>query len=420
MNQRSTLSTTTLLLLQLLVIAGWGTAWSFSTSSSRPLPMMRSGAPTVPAIVIPREHPLRISGLYDEPAMVSDDDLAKVLSQIAPKFDQKKLKPNFVEHALRTWGVDAEFQDSEIMSGIKMRDFLIDHGKYLASWGNEVKPLLQDQPQGVSIRWGKESGASVHHDHWLACLTEAGITLTEPVYAPSQRPMTTNSVLQQALIDFRLDERETEWSVLAFGLWLPPVKSWTAQDGRSISFDQLAERQLRGHNRFGVCSGTHRLYSMMALVRLDDEFQILSGPAREKILEHLKAIRELLIVSQLPDGRWPDNWWAGKLAAENPIVSPLHEDVIATGHHLEWLAIAPRELHPPHEQIERAAKWVIETTASQSFSDIQGKFTFYSHVGNALSLWRKTRPADFWKKWEATHPIPRQPATVIEPAEPAK
>lgn len=388
------LSTRCILFVQVAAIAGWWTTWALSSTGSR------EAAPPTTANVIPRDQPLRIAGLYDEPEMISDADLAAVLEKIQPRFKQEHLKPNFVEHALRTWGVDAEFRDPAAMSGIMMRDFLIDHGKYLASWGTDVDPLLKEEKDGVAIRWGREAGASVHHDHWLACLTEAGVSLYEPVYVPSQRPMTIASVLDQALLDFRLDERETEWSVLAFGLWLPPTHRWTSSDGRVLSFDDLAERQLRGHNKFGVCAGTHRLYSLMVLVRLDDEFKILSPIVREKVLAHLRDIRDILIVSQLPDGRWPDNWWAGKKAVDEPIKSPLHEDVIATGHHLEWLAIAPKEMHPPQEQIERAAKWIIETTKSQSADAIQEKFTFYSHVGNALALWRGTRPADFWKQWE--------------------
>jgi hypothetical protein len=78
--------------------------------------------------------------------------------------------------------------------------------------------------------------------------------------------------------------------------------------------------------------------------------------------------------------------------------------VIATGHHLEWLAIAPEMLHPPREQIRKAAKWIIQDTLQQSDETLSEHYTFYSHVGNALALWRKTRPADFWQRWRETHP----------------
>jgi hypothetical protein len=290
------------------------------------------------------------------------------------------------------------------MSGEKMKDFLVDHGRYLASWGEEVKPLLVERPTGVTIRWGREKGGSVHHDHWLACLTEAGVNLNEAVFTPTRRDMTMNDVVQEALRDFRLDERETEWSAMAFGLWIPPAKSWQTASGRTLTFDDLARRLLRGHKRFGVCSGTHRLYSMMVLLRLDDEFEILSKQVRGDVYHHLENVRDLLKIAQFENGVWPANWMDGANAVENPAMLEEYKNVIATGHHLEWLAIAPKDLHPPREMILKAADWIIENTTSKTEEEIASKFTFYSHVGSALALWRKTRPADYWREWLKTHP----------------
>ena len=291
------------------------------------------------------------------------------------------------------------------MSGVELRDTLIDHGQFLLSWNQETKPLLQDRPAGIAIRWDRSAGGSVHHDHWLASLTEAGISLDQPVYGPARRNMTINHVLQEALRDFQLDERETEWSAMAFGLWLPPTKTWKTTDGREMSFDRIAQRLLRGHKRFGVCSGTHRVYSLMLLIRLDDEFSILSKSVRQETYTHLERVRDLITVSQLPDGHWPSNWSAGKEAVEAPIEDDTYKQVIATGHHLEWLAIAPRELHPPHEQILKAADWIIKDTTEKTAQEILKHYTFYSHVGNALALWRGVRPAEFWQEWQKTHPF---------------
>jgi hypothetical protein len=178
----------------------------------------------------------------------------------------------------------------------------------------------------------------------------------------------------------------------------------------------LAERLMRGDKRFGVCLGTHRIYSLMVLVRLDDDQHLLSSETREAILAHLRQTRDLMVASQFEDGHWPSNWPDGAEALAKPVDDPLYKKVIATGHHLEWLAIAPEELHPPRETILKAAKWVIDTTISQTSDDIAERYTFFSHVGNALALWRKTHPADFWMKWEADHPK-SQAAKSDKPAE---
>jgi hypothetical protein len=357
-----------------------------------------------PVVKVERTTPLRVLPLYNEPGLVSDAELGAVLAQVRPRFDRARLRANYVEHALRAWGIDAEFGDPEVMSGAAMKDFLVDHGKFLASWGPDIRPLLVDEPQGVGIRWGTEECASVHHDHWLACLTEAGTPLDEPIFTPSRKLRTFNDALQQGLRDFRLDERETEWSAMAFGLWIAPVKSWQTGDGRTLSFDLLAQRLIRGHKRFGVCSGTHRLYSLMLLYRLDDDHGILSPAVKSDIRNHLLGVRQNIIDSQFEDGHWPSNWMEGKVAVDKPLADELHRKVIATGHHLEWLAIAPVEFHPPRESLKRAFRWMIDTTVGLPVDSILSQYTFFSHVGNALSLWRMTRPADYWKTWEAAHP----------------
>ncbi len=405
--------------VQLIVVATLAASYArMDTDGSIKLRQTVTGTTTYPTVKIEREKPLWIAPLYDDPEVVSDAELAAVLKKIRPNFDPSKMKPNHIEHALRTWRADATFQDPSVMSGAKMVEFLTDHGKYLASWGQDVEPLLLEQEEGVAIRWGRETGASVHHDHWLACLTEAGVPLNERLFTPSQRDMTMNDAVQEALRDQRLDERETEWSALAFGLWLPPTKTWKSTDGRRMSFDMLARRLMRGHKRFGVCSGTHRVYSLMSLIRLDDEFDILSDAVHDDVYAYLESVRDLISVAQFEDGRWPPNWSEGADAIKNPLNDPIHRTVISTGHHLEWLAIAPKDLHPPHEMIKLAADWIIADITSQSDEVIKARFTFYSHVGNALALWRSTRPPDFWRKWQEEHPfVPAEEKETPNPNE---
>lgn len=409
-------STALVLCTQALFVGAIVGAYALASTSTRQQLQEAVGLPTpVPGVEVPRSTPLIIEPLYNDPEVVSDEELAAVLWKVLPRFSDKQLKPNYVEHALRTWWIKAEFRDPGVMSGAAMKDYLVDHGKYLASWGTDVAPLLEQYNDGVGIRWGKTEGASVHHDHWLASLTEAGVSIDQPVFTPSRHDQSIRDVLLRALRDFRLDEVETEWTPLATGLWLAPQTGWTNAEGRQITFDLLADRLMRGERSLGVCIGTHRVYSLMVLVRLDDEYHILTPAARERAWTYLTEVRDAIAVSQFPDGHWPSNWHLGAAALKNPVADELYKQVIATGHHLEWLAIAPPELHPPRECILKAADWVIRTTREQSVDDILQRYTFFSHVGNALSLWRKTHPADFWMDWEARHPdyAPEEPISAL-------
>lgn len=407
----------TALLVQVVVLAGFAVAFARMNPTERTqLEIAVTRKPVYTTIVVPNNEPLTVTPLYNEPSVVSDEELAAVLQKVRPRFPLKHRKPNHVEHALRAWGVEAKFRDPACMSGEELRDFLIDHSRYAASWRGEheeaVAPILLEEPAGLDVLWSSSSRTSVHHDHLLACLTEAGVSLDLPVYPPSGRDSTIDSLLQESLRNFRLDERETEWSALTYALWMPPTKEWRNLRGRVISFDLLAQRLMRGARELGVCSGTHRVYSLMVMWRIDHEqHDVLSDEVAAQVWQHLQGVRDVICESQFEDGRWPSNWPDGKNAVESPDPYDVeYRQVIATGHHLEWLAIAPLELHPPRERVLKAARWLIDNTTSKSDEYIMEKYTFYSHVGNALALWRQTHPAPFWMEWERTHPEPATPA----------
>ena len=391
--------------VQVVFVLGLLVAFTLaSPEAKRTLKQEVTGKSVMTSVEIPRTEPLRIEPLYDRPEMVSDEDLAAVLWQVRPKFERVGLRPNLVEHAIRTWSVDATFKNSGVLSGKELQGFLLDHSTFLLSWDEQTQPLLQDRNSGVGVNWGRTRSISVHHDHMLACITEAGASLDEPVFLPTQRQATLRNIVEESLRDFQLDEREAEWTAMAFGLWLSPTKQWRSADGRMMSFDLLAQRLIRGRLEKGVCSGTHRVYSLILLWRLDEEFDILSDPVQKKVYDHLAYVRDLITASQFEDGHWPSNWDQGADALIDPRDDELKDTVIATGHHLEWLALAPQELHPPREQIEKAAQWIIKTTKEQSDQEILQRYTFFSHVGSALALWRNTHPSDFWKQWQQKHP----------------
>lgn len=354
------------------------------------------------------EEPATVDSLYDDESVVSDEELAAVLKKILPRFSRDHLRPNLVEHALRTWGCQIEFSNPDIISGPQMQEFLTDMSKFVDSWGENANPLMIENGDGIHVRFAEDRSGSVHHDHTLAALTEAGVPLEASVFTTA-REMRVRNIITEALRDFHLDERETEWSAMSFALWLAPQKTatWHNGEGRRITFDMVAERLMRNHKRDGVCLGTHRVYSLMLLIRLDDqsEEKLITAETRQQIMAHLETVRDLITASQQPDGSWNSSWTDGAdaIAKADPN-EPMSKRVIATGHHLEWLSIAPKELHPPHEQILKAADWLVANVAATSQDEIDSSYTFYSHVGKALAMWRHTSPAAFWTQWRQTHP----------------
>lgn len=413
-------SATVFATVQLLVVGITATAWALSAAADRTAvtaALLRRPWPleTLPEIPPPRPVP----SLYDDPAIVSDEQLAAVLKKLIPRFSQSQLRPNLIEHALRTWGSEIQFNADDTISGPDLAAFLTDSAKHLQSWNHRVTPLLVDTGLGVHVRFSEDAAGSVHHDHALAALTEAGLPLSTPVFT-TVRALQLRDVLQEALRDYRPDERETEWSAMAFTLWLagPEITSWHTAQGRLVTLDLLARRLIRSHKRGGVCLGTHRIYTLMLMLRLNDEHsgKLLHPDTVTAAEAWLADIRDRITASQWPDGSWNSNWVDGSdcFRLTDPQEKP-SKRVIATGHHLEWLALAPEHLHPPRQQVLQAAEWLVQNVAQTPQQEIDQNFTFYSHVGKALALWRKTSPAEFWTRWISQHPEdarlePRAPA----------
>lgn len=353
------------------------------------------------ALPIPRNQPLRVEPLYDDPRVISDEQLAEVLTRVKPRFRIEKPKINYVDHALRLWGIDAHFDDPDCLSGEEMREMLLNHQQFVHYWGEETPPLLIETPQGVRIRTREGKATASHVDHTLAGLAEIGTPLDYPVVTP-HRQTQLRAVLMQSLKDFSLNQREYEWSALAYALYLPPVKRWYSTEGQEITFDRLADRIIREHLSEGVCRGNHRLHSLVMLLRVDEQVPILSAEGRQRIIEHLQMVTQRFVETQQPDGYWEGDWPSGKAAADaapadhsaSPLDDPQHLRILVTGHVMEWWALAPPEVQPPREVVIKAAQWLVRTIHDLSEEQVESYYTFLTHAARALALWRSRQPSD--------------------------
>jgi hypothetical protein len=332
-----------------------------------------------------RPQPLTITPLYDFPEVVSDEQLQRVLLKLRPTFRGDKPKINHVDHALRLWGANAAFDDPACLSGQEMRELLLDHRKFAAAWP-KTPSLLIFKGSGVKVRTQEGLATASHVDHTLAGLAEVGTPLSFSIKTP-RGVATMSDLLEQSIRDFGLNQTEYEWSALAYALYVLPNQSWISPEGQEITFDRLARRLMRQSLNQGVCLGNHRLYTLAVLLRIDDEDPLLTTGCRQEVLAHLGRVTAVLVKSQHAYGYWDKNWPASGKASEGP-EDTLQNRLLATGHALEWWAIAPPELQPPRETLVRAGQWLCRQVDEMSPEKIAANYTFLSHAGRALSLWR--------------------------------
>jgi len=368
----------------LLLSAGlaWGAVRWQQLSLERKLPELR-------------QTPIDVRPTYDNPLVVSDEQLTRVLNKLRPKKNGPQTKINHVDHALRFWTAQAKFADPAYFSGEEMRQLLTDNRRFAELYGPKAPSLLIDVPGGgVRVRVQEGQSSSSHFDHTMAGLAEVGTSLDYPVVTPMHKT-TYRAMIEQALRDFQLNQIEYEWTSLAMILYLPPNGRWIDTEGQEITFDRLAKRLMREEVPRGVCFGNHRLHTLAMFLRVDDEMHVLSPTVRSQAIAYLMNMTALLVRNQHSDGYWDGKWPTAKAAdtlKDAASGDAVADRILATGHALEWWAFAPKECHPPRETIIKAGQWLVHTIDGLTPEQTEGYYTYLSHAGRALACWRGKLP----------------------------
>ncbi len=390
---------------QVIIICGIGAAASIRWRE-------RQAARAMPPL---RQESIVLKPLYDHPWMASDEQLEATLRKLYPRLRGPEPKINYVDHAYRIWGPDAIFDDPDALSGAEMRDILLNHQQFAKVWPRTPSYLQRNKDDRWCIRTQEGLATASHVDHSLASITEAGIARDYAVITSEDR-ITFADLVETSLREFSVDQMEYEWSILAYTLFVPPTKTWVTSEGQHVTFDMLAERLMREMLPSGVCFGHHRMAGLVTLLRVDAEVAPILAPAtRKRIIEYLTIVSRQLVKTQHPYGYWDDGWIGAKPKVDEGEAAVagdvLKNRIIATGHILEWLAFAPEVVHPPRENLTRAAQWVIHAIEQQDLSEIKEQYAFATHAANSLALWRNTTPAEFMKsrqgkaKQAATAPV---------------
>jgi len=370
-------------LSQVLLVGGIAVAAVYA------LPHSVSPIPTL------QNEPRSVTLHYNWPHVITDAQLEATLTKLRPQLRHERPKINHVDHALRCWGKEATFEDANCLSGDEMLAMLTDQNAFAIHWGDDAMPLLMSGEYGPGFRTQEGDSSASHVDHTLGTLAEIGIPLDYPIVLKDQAtPLTVKQLLTAAMLDFRLNQKEYEWTTVAAASYATGPTQWTSQDGEIITFDILADRLMRQEWVDGVCYGNHRLYALAMLLQFDDQAQLFrQSDSRSKVVAHLSEATARLIQSQADQGYWDENWEDGSRPAKamqngNPTMSR----ILATGHALEWWAIAPAEVLPPREVIVRGAQWLVREIDQMEAESVVKNYTFLTHVGRALCLWRGKFP----------------------------
>ena len=349
---------------------------------------------------LPGNEPHKVTSELREPRVCTDEQLAAVLERVKPP--RENLTSNHIVHALRLWGDEADFGDMAIPSGPMLRDYLLDDRMFQSIAGSKTPPLYYRGRDGLDIRTFDDSAAfqqtsSYHADDVLATLAETGVPLDATIRLRGGEEAKVADLFRGARHRFYLDRHEYEWSIIAFVRYAHPLHPWRNKYGERIDVEALVKELTDKQPELGPCDGLHRLEALAVLYRLDQQAPALSLRARHRMLSYMKRASEQLAASQSIEGYWASGW---SRASDPQTSATLHDKLLVTGHHLEWLALAPEEIQPPRESIVRAGQWLTKPLLELDARQLHDAYGPYSHAARALCLWKGVEPVEAWKRAE--------------------
>jgi hypothetical protein len=347
--------------------------------------------------------PIRIEPSKDLIELVPYAQLRSLLTTLSPCWPV--IKTSKVIHALRLWGPDAAFPDNvfskpfvaPVLTGRQLLSYLIDHEMY-ARFAPGTSPLLALESHGIRVRLdageyvGSRVGPLGHYDDLVTCCAELGMPSNTRVVA-ANGTATINDLLRYCVYSFSIHQ-DLEWTAEALARYLSPRSRWVNRFGEIYSFDDVATTMMRRGHGAGVCLGTHVVYSLVCLLRISELYPILSQDVTRRVEDFVRQTSILIEDSREQDGAWRRNWGPNVTASLTNAAEDFAACLIVTGHHLEWIALAPPHLRPEPQAIRRAVAAILERVQRFSPYERYDMFLPLSHLARALCLMVNKSPSD--------------------------
>ena len=175
---------------------------------------------------------------------------------------------------------------------------------------------------------------------------------------------------------------ELPWTIIALAAYLGTNQTWANRHGEAISLEGLCQALTETSAGEGACLGTHALYAVTFVLRVHEQSPILSPEGEEKLKGFLARTLEVLRATQRLSGAWGKDWSMESARAPGVLDAPT--ELLATGHHLEWIALLPEDISPPPDMVRRAADFLVTMILDAEEETLQQNYTAYSHAGCAL------------------------------------
>ncbi len=354
-----------------------------------------------------RDEPVRVSGDKSLADLVSDRSIALALAASAPSFTPPAVP--LLLHELKAWGVDASLSSDgpiPLRSGNYIVETLLSDSLCGSRTTRTGASFLVESRYGVHVVQTGTVDAlgnrgESHYGQLAMVLGEAGVPSSAQVQVSTSAyntRYTVRDILSDAVLRWK-DDAEIEFFACAAAFWLPPHTAWANEFGDRYSFDSLMQQLISSHYGQGSCGGVHVPIAVATILNIDRNQEILSNEAREQGEAYLKSLSRHLEQRIQMTGVWDARWTKGNDLA-------IYQDstldtITVTGHHLEWIALAPASCRPSRSTIKTAIEGIssaFESLPPHRFRSFKSVLPS-THALRALCLLRCELSGDLWNRF---------------------
>lgn len=245
---------------------------------------------------------------------------------------------------------------------------------------------------GLDVTMGPTYVGQGHQDQFIAEMAQWGIP-RDYRFSVEGRDYTYLDFLQQSKARARTDKaanQELSWAIVVIPQYFGPDHAWTNAFGEKLTVEDLLRYEVDASVETAACGGTHRLFGITWAFHI----HLLHGGKLEgiwsEVPEKIKHHRDLARKYQNRDGSLSTNFFKEPGNSTDP-----QARIYATGHMLEWLALAlsDEDIRQPWVQdtANALALMILEIEASPMeggalYHAVHGLLLYYARLYDRSAL----------------------------------
>jgi hypothetical protein len=248
------------------------------------------------------------------------------------------------------------------------------------------RPAFYRGPDGLIRSSAHEaSGSEAHRGQSLELLGRCGIPADHALDLGDD-VVTVRELVESCAATYSL-VGEIEWPTTVLLHYLPPQRSWIDRWGHDYSFTQTAEILVTRELGKGPCEGTHAVQLLTAMLIVNESHDILDPETAERVRAYVRNAAAHLNRNQAAGGGWGRAWHTDGLVRGYENDMTLH----VTGHHLEWVLDAPRDLRPSDKAIKRAVEACRDRLRDSRIENLQSELCALTHAIKSVVYYDQLR-----------------------------